>query len=227
MTFLPSFLLAIISTLDLTNKMSLSILINHPYVVLLGTFTFFCNSKLKICGDRRIALSNKLTVVNMLVNVLVPGILFIYESSRLGFQLNDLLFFLRFLLPAVLTLLFLYLEKISCCPCCRSAGRLVRVFDPDQSGKSFIMEGGRVVEVTETEKGGHFEKTGLEDETGDETGETVTNITIEDVEDRRESEEADDEPDLETEKYQVEEVEEKGEADHISDCSEETEGQKP
>ena len=113
----------------------------------------------------------------MLVNVLVgPGILIIYLTSQRGFKLSDLqifiAFFVTYLLPALYTLLFLYLEKISCCLCCRSAGRLVRVFDPDQPGKNFIMEGGRVVELTEPEQGGHFEMTGLEDETGDETQET-------------------------------------------------------
>ena len=89
MTFLPSFLLAIISTVDLTNKKSLSILISHPYLVLLPTFTMFSYSKLKIFGDRRIALSNKLTLVNMLVNSLVEqGIFFIF----IGFYVDPFLF---------------------------------------------------------------------------------------------------------------------------------------
>ena len=137
-TFLPSFLLAIISTLDLTNKKSLSILISHPYLVLLPTFTMFSYSKLKICGDRRIALSPKLSIVNMLLNaVVLPGIILVLKFLVRGF---DVLFLLP-LLAALFTLLFLYIQKISCCSCCRSAGRIVRVFDPEQPEKTFIMEG--------------------------------------------------------------------------------------
>ena len=166
MTFLPSFLLAIISTLDLTNKKSLSILISHPYLVLLPTFTFFSFSKLKICGDRRVALSPKLSIVNILLNAVVfPGIVIIMDSLQSGFYMVFLVFNLVFILPPLLlTLLFLFLEKISCCSCCRSAGRLVRVFDPEQPEKTFIMEGGEVVELTETDIE-HTEMTGPKKET--------------------------------------------------------------
>ena len=69
--FLPSFLLAIISTLDLTNKKSLSILISHPYLVLLPTITFFSYNKNKNCGDGRISFSPKLSWVNMLLTAVV------------------------------------------------------------------------------------------------------------------------------------------------------------
>ena len=217
MTFLPSFLLAIFYTLDLTNKKSLSVLISHPYLVLLPTFTFISFSKLKICGDRRVALSPNLTAVNMLVNAVLFGIgfamefhfvvcflVFIFSALLLTLlfllppNVNKVLnavvlpvmltlvwifntvvwsvmfmlmllwkrhiLFLPFLLSALFSFLFLFLKKISCCSCCRSAGRLVKVFDPEQPDKNFIMEGGRVVELTETdvEQGGHTEMTVLE-----------------------------------------------------------------
>ena len=68
MTFLPSYLLAIISTLDLTNKKSLSILISHPSLVLLPTFTYFSYAKLQICEDRRITFSPKMSIVNIILN---------------------------------------------------------------------------------------------------------------------------------------------------------------
>ena len=87
-TFLPSFLLAIISTLDLTNRRSLRILITHPYLVLLPTFTYFSYAKVKICGDRRIAFSPKMSLLNMLLNaVVVPGIAIIWtKDSALPFH---------------------------------------------------------------------------------------------------------------------------------------------
>ena len=145
-TFFPSFLLAIISTLDLTNRKSLSILISHPYFVLLPTFTFFSYTKNKFCGDKRISFSPKLSMVNMLLNAVVQW-----------FCLEFLFIFLCFLLPAVFTLLFVHLEEIStCCSCCWSAGRLVRVFDPEHPEKSLVLKEGRVVEVTDldVEQGG-------------------------------------------------------------------------
>ena len=153
MTFLPSFLLAIFSTLDLTNKKSLSILISHPYLVLLPTFTCLSYAKLKICGDRRITFSPKMSLVNILLNAVVVGVV---STVKGGLQLRFLgafllLSFLLFLVTAVFTLLFLYLEKILCCSCCGSAGRLVRVFDPDLPHNTFILEEGRVVELTDND----------------------------------------------------------------------------
>ena len=98
----------------------------------------------------------------MLLNaVVLPGIFVIFE---VGF----LVIVLTFLAPVLLyTLLFLYLEKISCCSCCWSAGRLVRVFDPEHPEKSLVLKEGRVVEVTDldVEQGGDVEMTGLEEET--------------------------------------------------------------
>ena len=212
-TFLPSFLLAIIFTLDLTNKKSLSILISHPYLVLLPTFTFFSYAKNKICGDSRTSFSSKLSIVNMLLNVVVlPGIVILLGTIYDGFDVRTNLHifgvFLLGIFPALFTLLFVYLEKISCCSCCGSAGRLVRVFDPEHPEKSLVLTEGRVVEVT-----------GLVED----TEETVTNNTVDNIEDRREEEEeetladtevavtnntvdaADDKPDLETEEYRLEE----------------------
>ena len=164
-TFLPSFLLAIISTLDLTNKKSLSILISHPYLALLPTFTFFSYAKIQCCGDRRIAFSSNLSIVNLVLNT-VLGILFILTIILDGFELFMIFFLLPFLFGVLFTLLFLYLDKISCCSCCGSAGRLVRVFDPDLPHKTFILEEGSVVELTDKdlEQGGHMEMTEAEAE---------------------------------------------------------------
>ena len=164
MIFLPSFLLAIVSTLDLTNKKSLSILISHSYLVLLPTFTYFSYSKLRRCGDRKIGIAfcPTLTVVNTLLGILL---LQFYCTFH---------WILYYALSVIMTLLFLKIEEISCCSCCGSAGRLVRVFDPDHPEKTFIMEGGRVVEVTDldVEQGEHIEMTGLE-------GKTEENVPVE------------------------------------------------
>ena len=94
----------------------------------------------------------------------------------------------------------------------RSPGKLVRVFDPDQPEKTFIMENGRVVEVThrDGEQGGRSEMTGLVEATREATEEDVL---VEDIKDRRDNEETGDDPDLETGKSQKDKEEEEGEAD--------------
>ena len=82
MTFLPSFLMAIISTLDLNSKKSLSILISHPYLVLLPTFNQVFYSKLQICGDR-------LTLINMVLNtVVVCGIIIVPRFRGVGWWIS-------------------------------------------------------------------------------------------------------------------------------------------
>ena len=83
-------------------------------------------------------------------------------------------------------------------------------------------EGFRVIDV---EQGEHIEMTELEEE----TEETVTKNTVEDIKDGRANKEADDERYLETEDYRLEEEEEQeenGESDTISDFSVETDEEK-
>ena len=117
------------------------------------SFTFFAYNTNKICGDRRISFSPKLSWVNMLLNaVVLPGIFFIFDTIRLFFDASFTLFFFLLFPSLLFTLLFLYLEKISCCSCCWSAGRLLRVFDPEHPEKSLILKEGKVVEVTEKEE---------------------------------------------------------------------------
>ena len=120
----------------------------------------------KIFGDRRISFSPKLSMVNMLLNgVVLPGIFIILETVR-EFEVwwNRATLLGLLFLALLFTLLFLYLEKISCCSCCWSAGRLVRVFDPEHPEKSLVLKEGRVVEVTalDVEQGGDVEMTRLE-----------------------------------------------------------------
>ena len=81
------------------------------------------------------------------------------------------------------------------------------MFDPEHPEKSLVLKEGRVVEVTDLdlEQGGNVEMTGLEEE----TKETLSNNTVNNIEDRRTSK--DDKPGLETEKYRLEEEEEEEE----------------
>ena len=162
----------------------------------------------------------------MLLNVVVlPGIVILLGTIYDGFDVRTNLHifgvFLLGIFPALFTLLFVYLEKISCCSCCGSAGRLVRVFDPEHPEKSLVLTEGRVVEVTDldVEQEGNTEMTGLVED----TKETATNNTVDNIEDRREEEEegtsadtevavtnntvdaADDKPELETGVYRLEE----------------------
>ena len=121
MTFLPSFLLAIISTLDVTSKKSLSILISHPYLVLLPTFTCFSYSKLQICGDRRVTFSAKLSIINIIINAVVPcgaAIIFIAIFEGFQFIIEGLEVFLAFLVPALLTMGEYSTKKSKSCPDC-------------------------------------------------------------------------------------------------------------
>ena len=90
-------------------------------------------------------------MVNMLLNgVVLPGIFIILETVR-EFEVwwNRATLLGLLFLALFFSLLFLYLEKISCCSCCGSAGRLVRVFDPEHPEKSLVLKEGRVVEVTD------------------------------------------------------------------------------
>ena len=199
-TFLPSFLLAIISTLDLTNKKSLSILISHPYLVLLPTFTYFSYSKLQ-CGDRRIALSAMLSILNMVLNALVPiAIIIIFPlattlninydspsngSSNSSYKSHFSSFFgqsIPFLWSISLSIMHLYLENILGWSCCGYPGRVVKVFDPDHPHKTFMEKKGRVVEMADldVEFRGQIEMTGMEEETGEIL---IKIITLEDLED--------------------------------------------
>ena len=82
------------------------------------------------------------------------------------------------------------------------------MFDPEHPEKSLVLKDGRVVEVTDldVEQGQHTEMTGLEEE----TEETVTNNTADNIEYRRASKEAEEKQEEEHEKQETpEEQEEK------------------
>ena len=99
---------------------------------------------------------------NLILNAIGTGIIILIYLTNYQRHLREhnaslflyfLIYLICFFLPALLvTLLFLYLEKISCCSCCVSPGKQLRVFDPDHPEKTFIMEEGRVVELMQTMK---------------------------------------------------------------------------
>ena len=82
--FLPQLLLAIFSTLDLSSRNSLKILISHPSLILLPVFTFFTFSKIQCCGDRRVKFSVRFTLINMAVTVSIVGMI----ASKIVTYLN-------------------------------------------------------------------------------------------------------------------------------------------
>ena len=88
-----------------------------------------------------------------------PSLLGVYwmVSSQARLKILEL-YTINLVVTSVLTILgilstviFLYLDTLCCC-CCGcflSATETLRVFDPDQPERNFIMEDGRVVEVTD------------------------------------------------------------------------------
>ena len=100
---------------------------------------------------------------NLILNAIGTGIIILIYLTNYQRHLREhnaslflyfLIYLICFFLPALLvTLLFLYLEKISCCSCCVSPGKQLRVFDPDHPEKTFIMEEGRVVELMQEREG--------------------------------------------------------------------------
>ena len=140
--FLPSLLLALLATLDLRSWNSLKILLSHPSISLLPTFTFFTFSKIS-SGDRRVSFSYFYTWFNLAVSVaLMVGYLgkTYQKTGELSISAGCLM-----AAPIFFTSLFLYLDK-----CCSLSPQLQwRVLDPDQQGKIFTMKEGKIVEKKE------------------------------------------------------------------------------
>ena len=153
--YLPQLFLAFSSTVDLTKKNSLKILISHPSLLLLPMFTFFTFSKLQCCGDRRVKFSKRFTLINIAISVAGIITCLVWNSDQLvaikTFTITLVITSATTILGILSTVIFLYLDTLCCC-CCGcflSATETLRVFDPDQPERNFIMEDGRVVEVTD------------------------------------------------------------------------------
>ena len=150
--FLPQLLLAIFSTLDLSSRNSLKILISHPSLILLPVFTFFTFSKIQCCGDRRVKFSVRFTLINMAVSVVAQAVMFYMDWIAIEFlTITGPLT----VLGIFFTLSFLYMDKLCscCCSCFLSAPGQLSVFDPDHPEKNFIIKNEAVEEVIELDEG--------------------------------------------------------------------------
>ena len=142
--FLPNFITSMISTVGRTNY---RIMVQHPYVVLLPTFTFFSYQKVRAdwCGgepDRKIMFSKKMTIFNMFINGLCLGAIFSLVQLNTGWKSSPITFSLcevslpLFFLAILVSMVFMFMEQCcgSCCLtiiCCNIKDRST-IFDPDQ-----------------------------------------------------------------------------------------------
>ena len=134
---LPNLIIAMITTMGTNFR----ILIQHPALVLLPAYTFFSYR----AQDHKIMFSKKMTMLNMLINGLCFGIVFVQgqvgqfdvEYKRSHFQFFLLVASLPLLVMAILlSMVFIYMEKwCGCCclsvSCCNIKDK-EEIFDPDQ-----------------------------------------------------------------------------------------------
>ena len=166
--YLPQLLLALVTTLD-TKYTSLTILWNHPSLILLPLFTFFTFSKPhNFCrsdpSDNRVMFSVKYTKINLAISV----VCYVLFCSLLSFTiLTESDFFQDYYVPFVfascnllvvsmiLTMTFIYFDQLFCC-CCRcflSSKQQIVVHDPEQPDRIFHLVDGEIVEVHENSEG--------------------------------------------------------------------------
>ena len=146
--FLPQFLLALFTTVNLRDRSSLKILYRHPSLIILPTITFFSFSRLNnvnICccdGDTRVSFSKRFTYINMTVTTVGFVSWFLY----FGVNFAILIFTLLLLLFSILlTALFLHLDKL---PKCCNPREQLSVYDPDRDQR-FIIVNDKIVEDPE------------------------------------------------------------------------------
>ena len=134
---LPNLIIAMITTMGSNFR----ILIQQPALVLLPSYTFFSYR----AQDHKIMFSKKMTMFNMLINVLCFGIVFVLgqvgqfdsERNRDSFQLALPEASLPLLVMAILlSMVFLYMEKWCGCCClsvsCCNIKDQEEIYDPDQ-----------------------------------------------------------------------------------------------
>ena len=165
--YLPQLLLALMTTLDMKFT-SLSILRNHPSLIMLPVFTFFTFSKPhNFCrrnpDDSRVMFSLKYTKINIAIGI-ASYILFCYvmrftllTESDVFKNYYSLFFwtnFLLFVLTLILAVIFMYFDYIFCC-CCNcflSAKQQLSVYDPNDPERKLKLEDGNIVEDPDQEK---------------------------------------------------------------------------
>ena len=167
--YLPQLLLALVTTLD-TKYSSLTILRNHPSLVMLPVFTFFTFSKQhNFCrsdtSDNRVMFSLKYTKINLAISM-VSFALFNYVW-RFSLRTESELFhqgyyylltysaIYLFVASVILTITFIYFDYLfcCCCPCFLSSKQQIVVHDPNQPDRTFHLVDGEIIEVYEKAEG--------------------------------------------------------------------------
>merc|ERR1712066_390188 len=165
--FLPQFLLTIFCTLNLRSKNSLKIITRHPSLILLPIFTFFTFAKVKVgcsADESRVRFSKRFSWSNIgvsLVGYVTWAVWFYYrfDFGRYAWSRHD--FYALHLsstipplvLSAILTALFLHLDRVCCSECARVPGEQISVYDP-VTDKRYIMDQdtGEIIPVPEEDE---------------------------------------------------------------------------
>ena len=152
--YLPQLLLALLTTLNL-NMTSLTILRNHPSILILPVFTFFTMGKpdSSVCWsdpkETRVMFSSGATKMNIYLSCACYALYWFFFNNSPLINLDtvvlkdyiDILWvmiLILFLLAIALTITFLYFDYFCCC-CCAwflSAKQEIVVFDHKQSDQS-------------------------------------------------------------------------------------------
>ena len=139
--FLPQLLLGFFSTVDVRSKSSLMSMLTQPMLLLLPVFTMFTFSIIKF-GSKKIAFSEKMTLVNMMVTLFGQVMFSLYYIALYGesYKYVSLISVLVWLPGALFTSLFLYFEHIFgwCCDCWKYSGEKQKSVFDTQTGASSL-----------------------------------------------------------------------------------------
>ena len=154
--FLPNLIIAMFTTMGRTKWRKL--MINHPSILLLPTFTFFSFQRINpgYCGsekpDNKIIFSKKMTMLNIIVNLICFGILFapvrMWQYNEEWYKIlycypwyclrNHLLAIPLpvFVVAVLLSMIFMFMEDFICgcfldVACCNVRDQ-ARIYDPEQ-----------------------------------------------------------------------------------------------
>jgi len=156
--FLPSFLLAIFSTLNFRDKSSFSILYRHPTLIIIPAVTCFSFSRFgfdQLESVRvKVVFSKKMSFANIVLTTVgfVSWVVYCYYEIK-WWHPGGIIFGLPLLVISIIhTLLFLFLDKLSSCfSCCPTSEEQLSVYDP-RDDKRFILQNGQLRDDTEDEE---------------------------------------------------------------------------
>ena len=174
--FIPQLVLAIWSSVG-TKKSSLKMIIQHPSIILLPTYTFYTFSKINtINGDRdvRVKLSPIYTWINMFLSFGYGLILnyFYYEftftlewSIHFPWEIGSILA----VCGIISTAIFLYYDSVfkCCCECCLLPPSRISVYDPDNPDFQLVWRDGRVEKIGQQDDGAQNEEVVTENQETD------------------------------------------------------------